>query len=108
METEIKEILLSQFNDTNIDYERAAKLVCDIIRSNTPITLNDIKVGDRVHYKPAYSKREENGIVKEINTGDIGPDSVRVVYNCAGDWDNYQNYTSALTQITDLRLGWRE
>jgi len=26
---------------------------------------------------------------------------------CAGDWENYTNYTSALTNLRDLKLGWR-
>ena len=34
-------------------------------------------------------------------------DSVRVVYNCNGNWDHYQDYTSALTNIIDLELGWQ-
>lgn len=71
------------------------------------INIAELKIGDKVHYQPSHygSGRWENGMVKEI------PDhintSIRVVYNCSGDWDNFKNYTSALTSINDLKLGWR-
>lgn len=67
-----------------------------------------LKVGDKVHYQPSHyieSDKFENGIVKEIpehtNT------SVRVVYNCLDDWENYENFTSCLTNLRDLNLGWK-
>ena len=67
-----------------------------------------LKVGDRVHYIPYEGCDKsiyENGIVKEIpehtNT------EVRVVYHCAGEWDNFMNYTSQLTPITKLEIGWK-
>lgn len=72
------------------------------------IDLAKLKVGDKVYYQPDHYKAEdkyENGIVKEIP--DHSLDSVRVVYNCAGNWTNYQNYTSALTNVRDLYLGWK-
>ncbi len=71
------------------------------------ITLAELKVGDKVHYQPKYyeKKRWDNGIVKEIPEGNLT--SVRVVYNCAEDWENYKDYTSALTNTRDLILGWR-
>ncbi len=78
------------------------------------LKLLDLKVGDKVHYQPEHyeaSGEFENGIVKSIPS--FAADSrhdfykcVRVVYNCAGDWDNYKNYTSALTNLRDLKLGW--
>ena len=37
----------------------------------------------------------------------VGFNCVRVVYNCAGDWDNFKNYTAALTNLSDLKLGWK-
>ncbi len=70
--------------------------------------ISSIKVGDKVHYIPDHYIEEnkwENGIVKEVPEWSI--DSVRVVYNCAGDWKNYHNYTSALTNIRDLHYGWK-
>lgn len=65
-----------------------------------------LRVGDKVYYQPDhYSENEwENGMVKEIPDF---PDHVRVVYNCAGEWNNFKNYTSALTHIRDLKLGWK-
>jgi hypothetical protein len=69
-----------------------------------------LNVGDRVHYKPAHYGedvlRYENGIVKAIPENDN--QTIRVVYNCANDWSNYQNYTSALTHVRDLEKGWVE
>ncbi len=73
-----------------------------------------LKVGDKVCYQPEhYGPGEfENGIVKEIPSFAADPADeyygcVRVVFNCAGDWENYTNYTSALTNLRDLKLGWR-
>lgn len=72
------------------------------------IDISKLIIGDKVCYQPLHYKKDgryENGMVKEIpnhtNT------SIRVVYNCCGDWDNYKNYTSALTDINDLTLGWK-
>lgn len=66
-----------------------------------------LKVGDKVHYQPShYNDNEwENGIVKEIPSHTT--DSVRVVYNCGGEWDRYMEYTSALTNLRDLKLDWK-
>jgi hypothetical protein len=66
-----------------------------------------MKVGDKVHYQPPHYGEEkwENGMIKEIPSHTNS--SVRVVYNCAGDWDNFMNYTSALTNIKDLESGWK-
>lgn len=71
------------------------------------IDIAKIKVGDKVHYQPEYygENRWENGMVKEVPTHTNT--AIRVVYNCAGDWDNFKNYTSALTDLRDLKLGWR-
>jgi hypothetical protein len=62
----------------------------------------ELNVGDRVHYEPTY-KAPENGIVKSIPEEGL---SVFVVYNCDGDWNNYQNYTGALTDVRYLKPGW--
>ena len=71
------------------------------------IDISKLKIGDKVHYQPDhYSDDEwENGMVKEIR--DNINDSIFVVYNCAGDWNNFRNYTSALTNLRDLKIGWR-
>jgi hypothetical protein len=71
--------------------------------------MTQFKVGDKVHYIPFEGCDEsqyENGVVKEIL--DHCPIAVRVVYHCAEEWDNYMNYTSQLTPIGKLRLGWIE
>lgn len=68
---------------------------------------SDLKVGDKVHYQPLHYGigKWENGIVKEIP--EHTTEAVRVVYNCNDDWDNYQNYTSALTDLRNLNSGWK-
>jgi hypothetical protein len=73
------------------------------------INISKIKVGDKVCYQPDHYKTEnkyENGIVKEVP--DWSTNSIRIVYNCAGDWNNYKDYTSALTNVRDLTLGWKD
>lgn len=65
-----------------------------------------LTIGQKVHYQPKhFGDKFENGMIKEIpehtNT------EVRVVFNCGGDWDNFQDYTSALTKISDLHLNWK-
>lgn len=78
------------------------------------LKLSEAKVGDKVCYRPGHylnTNQFEDGIIKEIpdsaaNNNAYGYNCVRVVYNCAGDWDNYENYTSALTNVLDLELGW--
>ncbi len=71
------------------------------------IDISKLKIGQKVHYQPKHFKEDiwENGMVKEI------PDhtnlAVRVVYNCGGDWDNFMNYTSALTNIDALHIDWK-
>ncbi len=65
--------------------------------------MKNLEVGNKVRYQPKhYVDKFENGIVKEI----VSVDSIRVVYNCANDWGNYMNYTSALTNVKDLKIGW--
>lgn len=68
------------------------------------VDIAKLKVGDKVYYTSASGKIE-NGIVKEVPEDSLT--SVRVVYNCAGDWENYKLYTSALTNARDLNYGWK-
>ncbi len=72
------------------------------------INIEYLKVGDRVHYQPSYySENEfENGIVKEI-TKSNNSSSIFVVYHWNNDLENFHQYTAALTNIRDLKLGWR-
>ena len=71
------------------------------------MNINELKVGTRVHYQPAHFNELEweNGVVKEIREGIT--DGVWVVYNCNNDWKHYKEYTSALTDLQDLKMGWR-
>ena len=79
------------------------------------INIKKLKAGDKVHYQPShYSQDEwENGIIKEIplfatdKATTVGYNCVRVVYHCHNDWENYKNYTAALTNLNDLKLGWK-
>ena len=68
----------------------------------------ELRIGDKVHYQPDHYKEEdrwENGIIKEIREEQT--DGVWVVYNCAGNWKDYKNYTGARTKLQDLKLHWR-
>jgi hypothetical protein len=71
------------------------------------IDISKIKIGDRVSYRPFKGcdpSLIENGMVKEIP--DHTNDSIRVVFNCAGEWNNFADYTSQLTSIDQLEIGW--
>jgi hypothetical protein len=71
------------------------------------IDIAKLKVGDRVHYLPFEGcppEKIENGRVKEIP--DHTNSSVRVVFNCGGEWNNFMDYTSQLTPLSRLRMGW--
>lgn len=70
------------------------------------IDYNKAQVGDRVHYIGHLGGIPENGRIKEIPSHTR--DSVRVVYNCANEWDKFMNYTSALTPIDCLFDGWTD
>jgi hypothetical protein len=76
-------------------------------KNNITLKQADLKVGDKVRYQPEHygENQWENGVVKEIPRHTT--DSVRVVYNCGGEWHRYQEYTSALTCLTDLKVGWK-
>ena len=66
----------------------------------------ELKIGDKVCYQPIQygACRWENGMIKEIPPHTL--DAVRVVYNFAGDWKRFKDFTSELTQVSDLNLGW--
>ena len=66
-----------------------------------------IQVGKKVHYIDPNTPNEfQNGIIKEIP--EHTTKEVRVVYNCNNEWDRYQEYTSQLTPVSMLDLGWVE
>jgi len=74
---------------------------------NNTIDQAKLKIGGKVSYQPSHYRSDEweNGMIKEIP--DHTTESVRVVYHCAGDWKNYKDYTSALTNLRDLKIGWQ-
>ena len=66
---------------------------------------SEIKAGMKVHYVDTFSCKCENGIVKNLHSK---KDAAFVVYHCGGEWDDYYNYTGALTMLRDLYPGWRK
>lgn len=62
----------------------------------------EIKPGAKVHYTAPHGAKE-NGIVKSMNDSKT---AAWVVYHCAGDWDNYKDYTGQHTNIKDITYGW--
>jgi len=60
------------------------------------------EIGDHVTYQTEHDK--EKGIVKSYN--ERMDDHIFVVFNCGGEWANYQNYTAVNTPLKNLRLGW--
>jgi NTP pyrophosphatase (non-canonical NTP hydrolase) len=58
------------------------------------------KPGDFVHLNASVVKKE-NGRVKSVNGN-----TVFVVYHCNNEWDRYQEYTGAGTDISQLSPGW--
>ena len=81
--------------------------------------ISKIQIGSKVYYQPEHYigipirtisgktrtiNKYENGIVKEVPDNNVT--AIKVVYDCNGDWENYKNYTSALTDLRDLNLGW--
>jgi hypothetical protein len=71
------------------------------------LVITDLRIGQKVHYQPEYYVLDlwENGIIKEIREDELN--HVWVVFNCAGQWKDYKNYTSAKTHLRDLKLGWK-
>lgn len=62
-----------------------------------------MKKGDYVHYISPISGRPQNGRVKGVFE-----DYAHVVFNCAGNWDDYLNYTGARTDLWRLEKGWKD
>lgn len=62
--------------------------------------MEQIKEGAYVHYVSHHGIKE-NGRVKSM-----GQEYAFVVFNCAGEWDRYQDYTGQRVSLSDLRYGW--
>ena len=58
-----------------------------------------LSIGDWVTYKTQH--KEEYGRVKELRKN-----GAMVVYNCDNRWEEFANYTAALTPYKDIRKGW--
>lgn len=58
--------------------------------------------GQKVTYV-APGVKKQKGIIKELLPGQP---IAWVVYNCGGDWGNYQNFTGSLTSLKNLEAGW--
>jgi hypothetical protein len=72
------------------------------------LDISKIKIGDRVHYTPfegCDTSLIENGMVKEVP--EHTTTSIRVVFNCAGEWSRFLEYTSQLTPIARLEIDWK-
>ena len=63
-----------------------------------------VQKGDKVYYTSPHGKTE-NGVVKSLSESG---EAAFVVYNCGGDWANYENYTGAHTKLSHLAPGWVE
>ena len=69
------------------------------------MNIHECRKGVKVNYSPfpnCDNVIKENGIIKEV----VDSTRVRVVYNCNGEWDNLDNYTSVLTDSSNLESGW--
>ena len=64
----------------------------------TDLTKNDISRW--AFYKPQVGELERGKIKSFDNKAQVA----WVVYKCNEDWDNYENYTAASTNYSDLRL----
>lgn len=63
---------------------------------------HELKSGDKVTYLAFPGADYEHGIVKSVHT----KEQCFVVFKCGGDWENYNNYAAALTDIRSLEHGW--
>lgn len=65
----------------------------------------ELKEGDSVHYRPFQGCDDslvQNGVVKSVQDDQ----HAFVVYNCAGEWHRYRDYTAARTNAGQLSKGW--
>jgi hypothetical protein len=67
----------------------------------------NLLIGEKVTYIPFLGcdpSQYQNGMVK--SHPEHTTESVFVVFNCAGEWKNFKDYTAALTPVSKLRKGW--
>lgn len=63
------------------------------------LEVSKVQVGDRVVYSDGY--KFEEGVVKELKP--CGTKAF-IVYHCNDDWDNYADYTGALTKLSMINI----
>lgn len=61
--------------------------------------------GSKVTYVSQMITRAKNkhGIIKDFS---VDPRFAFVVFHCAGEWENYENYTAVRTPVKKLKPGW--
>lgn len=63
-----------------------------------------IPIGQKIRYHSISTNKIEKGIVKSLDP--VNNNVAYVVFNCGGDWENYQNYTAERCLISELFEGW--
>ena len=90
----IRESKLNSFIPALFD---AMECMCEYLREKTHIE------GEKVTYTRFGTNHTEKGIIKKIHPDG---DKAWVVYNCNGIWEDYENYTAALSCYDSLTKGW--
>jgi hypothetical protein len=103
----IPDCCYNEIIDSIKDFITEMGLSIEIGKSEIIHDINKLSIGQQVRYQPPhYSELEwENGIIKDIRKEN--PNDIWVVYHCDNNWDNYKNYTAALTKLTDIKIGWK-
>lgn len=62
--------------------------------------------GEEVHYNPPFPTQIPNqfGRVKSFPNNNLNSEDVFVVFNCAGNWTEYRNYTALIVPKSHLKL----
>jgi len=76
--------------------ERMVELLRHIGEEVEKYERHNLEPGDKVNYEG-----RENGVVKKL-----GSNKVFVVFNCGGDWENFEKYTAAMCKPRQLKRGW--
>lgn len=69
------------------------------------VNITELQKGDKVYYQPTHYLKDDRKEIGKVKS--IAPNGgVFVVYNCAGNWNRFEDYTAANTRPEDLFLGW--
>ena len=63
----------------------------------------DYEKGEKVTYIGNPRQGIQHGMVRKIHPEQ---DRVAVVFNCGGNWENFENYTAARCKASELEKGW--